>query len=141
MATSPDLAYPRLQMEMIYASNQGSGVPQGSVLSPVLFTVYINTFDQPIQSLADILSKFADDTKVGKVISSDSDIEIMQSIIDKTMEWSRIWQMDFNVQKCKIVHFGRNNKRHPYTMDGQTLDVSHAEKDIGVIISEDLKPL
>ena len=110
------------------------------MIGPVLFTIYINTFDLPIQSLTDILSKFADDTKVGKVINSDSDLLAMQSIIDSVLKWSKDWQMDFNVMKCKVVHFGRNNQNHNYTMDGQSLEASKAEKDVGVIISNDLKP-
>ena len=48
--------------------------------------------------------------------------------------------MDFNVAKCKVLHFGRENPRHQYYMNGQPLEVASDEKDIGVIISDDLKP-
>ena len=117
-----------------------SGVPQGSVLGPVLFTIFINTFDIPIDSLTDILSKFADDTKVGRVVISDNDHKTMQSAIDLIMKWSREWQMDFNISKCKILHFGRSNQCKSYLMDGQPLKACSEETDIGVIISNDLKP-
>ena len=117
-----------------------SGVPQGSVLGPILFAVFINTLDLPIRDKVDFLSKFADDTKVGKKVSNSSDCEIMQQIINRLFDWSKQWQMEFNVSKCKLVHFGKSNDCHPYMMNNQPLVKSNKEKDIGVIISDDAKP-
>jgi len=49
------------------------------------------------------------------------------------------WQMLFNVEKCKVMHFGYNNRKADYLMDGVNLEHVTEEKDLGVIISEDLK--
>ena len=99
-----------------------------------------NTFDIPIKSICDILSKFADDTKVGRVVDSVDDSSEMQNAINKVLQWSNEWQMTFNVDKCKVMHFGRNNQKYQYLMNGQPLQTSDCEKDIGVLISSDLKP-
>ena len=106
----------------------------------MLNAAFINTFDIPITTLCDILSKFVDDTKVGKVANSDDEYTSMQGIIDSVMKWSNDWQMQFNVSKCKIIHFGNSNPNRQYIMGGQVLETSTAEKDIGVIVSRDLKP-
>jgi len=75
-----------------------SGVPQGSVLGPVLFLIFINDIDK---SLVNNILKFADDTKIyGKVLSSEAR-ERLQEDIDRLMKWSQDWQMQFNVDKCQ----------------------------------------
>ena len=51
-----------------------------------------------------------------------------------------MWGMKFNEDKCKVVHFGRNNKKYDYTMNGIKLDKSEAEPDLGVKIHSSLKP-
>jgi hypothetical protein len=48
--------------------------------------------------------------------------------------------MDFNIKKCKVVHFGRSNKCYEYTMRGQKLQVAEEERDIGVEVHQSLKP-
>ena len=54
--------------------------------------------------------------------------------------WSKTWSMKFDVAKCKVMHIGRHNPRHQYTMSGEPLQSVSAEKDIGVQVSENLKP-
>ena len=77
-----------------------SGMPQGSVLGPALFLVFIN--DLP-DSIANFVKIFADDTKVYSTIStiSDSDFNKLQSDLTKSSDWSDIWELRFNVKKCK----------------------------------------
>ena len=70
-----------------------SGVPQGSVLEPILFLVYINDLDDDITSK---VLKFADDTKEFRNIKSDADIQQLQDDLNKLTEWSEKWQMLFN---------------------------------------------
>ena len=67
----------------------------------------------------------------------------MQRNIDKLSEWAETWQMDFNSKKCKIMHFGNKNPKQSYCMGGYApagtvLQVVSEEKDIGVIIDNDL---
>ena len=114
-----------------------SGVPQGSVLGPVLFLLFINDIDTVVRSG---IKKFADDTKVYRSVHSQIDINILQNDITNLCAWSRDWQMLFNSKKCKVLHFGHNNVHNVYYMDNESIQPVTEEKDLGVIISEDLKP-
>ena len=95
-----------------------SGVPQGSVLGPVLFIVYINDLDD---GLCCKISKFADDTKLGHSVNTQESRLQLQHAIDKVTQWSDKWQMSFNLDKCKVMHLGHDNQKHIYTMAGQRL--------------------
>ena len=117
--------------------NVSSGVPQGSVLGPLLFILYINDLDIGINSS---ISKFADDTKIGRVIDSHLDREALQKDLDQLSLWARDWQMEFNVDKCKVMKLGRNTNVESYRLGNQNINVGNQEKDLGVIISNDLKP-
>ena len=80
-----------------------SGVPQGSVLGPLLFIIYINDIDEDILSL---VLKFADDTKVFRKVKTPADARALQDDLDRLYRWSDDWQMLFNIDKCKCLHFG-----------------------------------
>ena len=101
-----------------------SGVPQGPVLGPVLFVVYIN--DLPDKVTGDsMLYMFADDTKLSKAILDVSDAEILQQDIDIMDEWSRQWFMDFHPLKCKVLKMGKmiadlHDIFNPYMCSGST---------------------
>jgi len=116
-----------------------SGVPQGSVLGPILFIIFINDLEKAADG-ADIINMFADDTKVGKVISKDEDAATMQKALDAIYQWSQKWKMPFNVAKCKVMHTGKRNKQASYSMGGQNLGTTELEKDIGVMVTPNLKP-
>ena len=116
-----------------------SGVPQGSVLGPLLFIIFINDLDTSASGV-DILLKFADDTKIGQVLRQEEDREALQAAIDGLVEWTIKWGMEFNVQKCKIMHLGHNNKKLEYTMGEVRLDSTVEEKDLGILVSAKLKP-
>ena len=117
-----------------------SGVPQGSVLGPTLFVLYINTLDIEVGGGSDILSKFADDTKIGGIVNSDDARNVLQQVLNRAVEWSEKWQMQFNPSKCTVIHFGRKNQEFQYNMSGQMLEAVNSEKDLGVHITSDLKP-
>ena len=76
-------------------------MPQGSVLGPCLFVIYINDIDDTVPSK---ILKFADDTKITASISSVEEQHILQTDLTRLMEWSEEWQMKFNVNKCKVMH-------------------------------------
>ena len=112
-----------------------SGVPQGSVLGPLLFLIYINDIDQGVTSM---ISKFADDTKVGRTILDKNDIVDLQNDLRLLGKWADKWQMKFNADKCKVIHFGGGTTSE-YVMDSQTLENIDEEKDLGVLIHKSLK--
>ena len=114
-----------------------SGVPQGSVLGPLLFLIFINDIDEGLDSN---ICKFADDTKLYRKVDSPMDSVGLQSDLDKLVEWSHKWQMSFNVGKCKVVHFGNKNQGFPYKMEGTLLVSAEQECDLGVIVNSSLKP-
>ena len=108
-----------------------SGVPQGSVLGPVLFIIYINDIEQDVTSQ---LSKFADDTKVFRKMTNEDECAKLQEELNRLVAWSKEWLMMFNVDKCKVMHIGRTNAQHNYYMEDKQLDITEEEKDLGVII-------
>lgn len=83
---------------------------------------------------------FADDTKVAQKVSNESEAKDFQATIDRLYAWSQRWGMSFNIEKCHIMHLGTNNIKYQYTMNGTPLSESNQERDIGVMISKDLKP-
>jgi len=113
-----------------------SGVPQGSVLGPLLFLVYIDDLDA---NLVSKISKFADDTKLGGKVDNVQDRLQIQQDLANIVEWSKKWQMPFNLEKCKVMHVGHSNIKHDYYMGGIKLKEVAEEKDLGIIISNDLK--
>ena len=114
-----------------------SGVPQGSVLGPVLFLIYVNDMDEGLSSK---ISKFADDTKIASKIITTEDRRKFQNDLDRLANWAQSWQMKFNVEKCKVLHIGNSNDQVNYKMNGAELSKVTKEKDLGVVISSDLKP-
>ena len=113
-----------------------SGVPQGSVLGPLLFVVYINDLDEGIAAK---ISKFADDTKLCKTVCNSDDVEVLRNDLVQLFKWSQEWQMRFNVDKCHVMHMGRRNPRYKYELEGIQLKETKEEKDLGVLVNEDAK--
>ena len=91
-----------------------SGVPQGSVLGPLLFIIYMNDLDYRISSN---INTFADDLKIGRQISSDRIALVLQGELNRMYEWAVKWQMDFNINKCSTLYVGRHNSINRYTLD------------------------
>jgi hypothetical protein len=112
-------------------------VPQGNVLGPILFNIFINDLDDTATA-RQLLKKFADDTKIGQIIENLSDTQELQAMLDWLCEWAAMWGMSFNVAKCHVMHVGRHNIGTEYTMNGVKLAAT-SERDVGVIISDNLK--
>jgi hypothetical protein len=118
-----------------------SGVPQGSVLGPILFVVYINDLPEMAKSQ---IKLFADDTKLFRRVNDAEDCEELQEDIDALEEWSRKWLLRFHPDKCKVLRLGGKNPDFNYTMtgaDGQDVCLEEItdEKDLGVYIDNKLK--
>ena len=113
-----------------------SGVPQGSVLGPVLFLIYINDLLEEVISGGKL---FADDSKLFKRIKSTEDRDILQEDLMKLQEWSRKWLLEFNENKCKVMHIGSSNPRYEYQLNNTTLEVTMEEKDLGIYVTPDWK--
>ena len=128
----------KVQAEESSSTEVKSGVPQGTVLGPVLFIIFIDDLDEQVP--IDLLIKFADDTKGLQQIAGEAHRQRLQEALDRLCEWAVKWGMEYNVKKCKIMHIGRNNPRYEYTMMGERLKEVEEEKDVGVIVHKSLKP-
>ena len=113
-----------------------SGVPQSSVLGPLLFLIYINDRDTNIVSK---MSKFADDTKLCLRARNPDDIMELQEDINKLVEWANNWQMSLNIDKCSVVHIGQNNMQSNTNMSNQQLPTTDRQQDLGIIITKGIK--
>ncbi|KAI8508803.1 hypothetical protein Bbelb_139020 [Branchiostoma belcheri] len=89
-----------------------SGIPQGSVLGPILFVIYINDLPEAVASGIKI---FADDSKLYKTVHDKAGEDALQQDLNTVGEWSQAWQLLFNVTKCKVLHLGRTNLKNSYT--------------------------
>ena len=114
-----------------------SGVPQGSVLSPCLFLLYIN--DLP-ESLGSTVRLFADDSLLYMTIRSQANTEILQNDLKKLEHWEEKWLMQFNTDKCHVLRVTR--KQNPiiqeYTLHGKVLETVNSAKYLGVTLTSDL---
>lgn len=116
-----------------------SGIPQGSVLGPILFVLYINDLPDNI-SKGSFIYLFADDTKVFREIKSERDIEILNHDVNELVKWSNIWLLRFHPDKCVFMNIGKPIllPERTYNMEGQPLNNSPCEKDLGVHIDDKL---
>ena len=116
-----------------------SGVPQGSVLGPILFSIYINDI---VERVGSHMRLFADDSVVYRQIRSEEDHAALQNDLDILTRWAQDWQMAFNVKKCVLLPITR--KRKPsvfnYSMCGETLKKVTSHEYLGVTVSHDLRP-
>ena len=116
-----------------------SGIPQGSVLGPLLFVLYINDLPDLVKS--NILL-FADDTKIFQQVKSKEDAIQLQEDIDTLGKWSDEWLLKFNTDKCHVLTLGKIDNithTHRYALHGDEIEHVFEQKDLGVVFDMELK--
>ena len=125
-----------------------SGVPQGSILGPLLFVLFINDMNEVVHPDTSLLL-YADDTKIYREIKDHNDHLILQNDINALHRWSQLNKMTFHPQKCKVLPVTLKThsdwqlalpflERFPYCLNGVCLDYVEFEKDLGVLVSSKL---
>ncbi|KAK3771263.1 hypothetical protein RRG08_024342 [Elysia crispata] len=119
-----------------------SGIPQGSVLGPILFVIYINDLPNEVESEVRI---FADDTKLFTQSNEQRDREILQADFDRLHQWSVAWLLNFHPEKCCTLKLGKPASDQTYFMADKNstsgkhpLKTSKAGKDLGVVVDSQL---
>jgi hypothetical protein len=108
-----------------------SGVIQGSVLGPLLFTVFINDLPRVVTSSS--LWLFADDVKIVSEASTDVQCDALQRDLEAVWEWSEEMRLPLCLQKCQCLHIGLSNRRRVYNVNGESVSVSDKCVDLGII--------
>ena len=114
-----------------------SGVPQGSILGPILFLIFVN--DLPSSVSSSLLYMFADDTKCVKHIMDLEDSRALQQDLNLLTSWSHDWNLLFNATKCVNLRFSSGlSPGYPYCVSGQTIALKQCHRDLGIIMTWDL---
>ena len=115
-----------------------SGIPQGSVLGPILFVIYINMLPEMVVS-SDIYL-FADDVAIFRPIFDNNDTDPLQKDLNLMDEWTEKSLLKFNYQKCSTMRIGRHYETKEYTMGHGTQIFKRVEEEkyLGVIIDNTL---
>ena len=117
-----------------------SGVPQGSVLGPSLFIIFINTLVD--KSGKSELFLYADDLKIYKEISSEEDAEALQQDLDRLYDWTKYSFLRFHPDKCVVMRYMMSSRNTSiksfYNMDETRLKIVTSEKDLGILFKDDL---
>ena len=130
------------QQQVIVAGNVSkkepviSGVPQGTVLGPLMFLIYINDLELTVKN--SILRTFADDSKLVKCIQDETDHMKLQEDLDSAVNWSERNNMELNEKKFQLMHYGKNeNLKQAYKSGETIIDSENVVKDLGLLLSSD----
>ena len=123
-----------------------SGVPQGSIIGPSLFVLFLNDISSGLSPDTNICM-YADDTKIWRVVESETDHAILQKDIDYLLDWAIKNKMKFHSSKCKVLMVSNSSPpligilpqiQYYYTMDSEILDYCDTEKDLGIHMNSNL---
>ena len=139
-----DFLYDRKQRVTVNGTHSAwerviSGVPQGSVIGPTLFLLFINDLPNRIASKVQI---FADDSKIYRPIRSPTDTYQLQKDLQEVEQWSLEWKLRYNTSKCQALRIGTKNMqvdRPTYRLNGVDLENIQEQRDLGVIIDSSLE--
>ena len=113
-----------------------SGVPQGTVLGPALFILYMNNVTEYIREV--IIQLFADDSKITTAITNSSDRSKLLEALKSLLDWTNQNSMKFNEQKFQLLQIGSDDSlKVPYKCNDITIEKSKTVRDLGVLVSED----
>ncbi|GAB0207930.1 mitochondrial enolase superfamily member 1 [Grus japonensis] len=112
-----------------------SGVPQGSILGPMLFNIFISDLHDGIKCT---LMKFADDTKLSGEVDTSEGRATLQEDLDRLGEWANKNLMKFSKDKCKVLHLGKHNPGVQHRLGSMWLESSSVERDLGVLVNNKL---
>ena len=117
-----------------------SGVPQGSVLGPLLFLIHIGDIDGNLSNNSTI-SCFADDTRIMRKITEENDCQLLQEDLNSIYKWAEDNKMQFNDNKFESIYYHPNRRSYPnqeyITMDGAQIEQKSSVRDLGIMMSDD----
>ena len=118
-----------------------SGVPQGSILGPFLFLLYINDLPDVISN-GSAIALFADDAKCSHIIRNSEDSAALQKDLDNLFNWTNTWGLSYNLKKCESMRISRKRASpvacltdSPYVLGGHSLSLVPSQKDLGVTVT------
>ena len=114
-----------------------SGTPEGSLLSPLLFILFINDLPSHVQSGC---LMFADDVKMYREVRSGADADLLHADLARLVNWSSTWRLKLNASKCKAftITLKRAPVISPYAIDGEALEHVTTMRDLGVVLDQKL---
>ena len=131
-----------------YPAKVISGVPQGTVLGPILFIIYLNDLQSCIKH--SVISSFADDTRLKRAINTTEDTVLLQSDLNSSIKWSDENNMQLHQKKFELITHTTDNSNHlqelPFsneyteyqTADGSVISPQNSVKDLGITITSDV---